>query len=326
MNLVIHHLKFTLQAVTLVHLGPHAGAQLRGALWAALREFACSAPTATSDPEHSRVCPMCCLMALETAQAARGATPPRPFAVRPPLAARPEDDRVFYPGDQFTVEINLFGAVADVFPYICQAFDRMGTLGVGYGRGRFSLERIQAVNPLTGEELELLYGRQLITTPGAPVTPDLITDSAAALSADRLTLRFITPVQLTQNGQRLDVPAFPALIGRLLERCQALETHYTANPTPQSAWRKRYRELTQRAESIRLVDDRTHWVNLRSNSRRTRQSTSISGFAGEASYLGDLMPFREWLLWGQSLHVGKNAVKGNGWYVLVPGVFHGLEQ
>jgi hypothetical protein len=29
---------------------------------------------------------------------------------------------------------------------------------------------------------------------------------------------------------------------------------------------------------------------------------------------GDVTRLRPWLLWGQSLHVGKDAVKGNGWY------------
>jgi len=54
MNLVVHHLLFTLQAQTLVHLGPQAGAQIRGGLWAALREFACAAPTIQGDPDHAR--------------------------------------------------------------------------------------------------------------------------------------------------------------------------------------------------------------------------------------------------------------------------------
>jgi len=316
MNLLVHHLRFTLRATTLVHLGPHAGAQLRGALWAALREFACGAPNAAHDPEHTRVCPMCRLLALETGQSARGVSPPRPLAIRPPLAERAEDDRVFYAGDQFSVEVNLFGDVADVFPYICQAFDRMGQQGVGYGRGQFALERVQSVNPLTRETFDLLHDRRLLATPGLPVTPTHVAGSAAGLPADRIALRFITPAQLTAQGQRLDTPAFPALIGRLLERCQALEAHYTDDPTPQPIWRERYVALTEQAESIRLVADHTHWVRLKSGSRRTGQMTSISGFVGLAHYRGDLTPFHEWLVWGQSLHVGKNAVKGNGWYAI----------
>ena len=318
MNLIVHHLRFTLEASTLVHLGPQAGAQIRGALWAALREFACAAPSLAGDPAHSQVCPMCRLVALETANDPRGTTPPRPFAIRPPLTARAIDDRVFYPGDRFEVGVNLFGDVASLFPYVCQAFDRMGQIGVGYGRGRFVLETVQAVDPLTGETMDLLHGRRLVSTPGLPVTADSVARAAERLPVDGVTLRFLTPLHLTHGGKQVDRLTFPALIARLLERCQAIEQHYTPNPTPQPVWRERYLALTRLAEQVRVVEGEMRWATMRSGSRRTDSSNSIGGLVGRARFEGDLAPFREWLLWGQSLHVGKNAVKGNGWYAIGP--------
>ncbi len=317
MNLVVHHLHLTLQAETLVHLGPQAGAQLRGALWAALQQFACTASNIRPDPQHTQHCPMCRLMALETVEDARGNNPPRPFAVRPPLTGRIEDDRVFYTGDRFTVGINLFGDVVTLFPYICQAFYRMGEIGIGYGRGRFALQQIEAVDPLTGARIPLLQGRRIMAGPGLPLTHDKIKRSAATLPLDRITLRFLTPVFLKNQGQRLSHPDFAALIARLLERCQALELHYTERPTPQAEWRERYLALTEQAQQVRLVQDQTRWVEVGSGSRRTETRNSISGFVGEAVFEGDLSPFREWLLWGQSVHVGKNVVKGDGWYEVV---------
>jgi len=315
MNLAVHHLLFTLQAQTLVHLGPQAGAQIRGGLWAALREFACAAPTVQHDPDHALHCPMCRLMALETAQEARGATPPRPFAIRPPLSPRAGEDRLFHSGETFAVGVNLFGNAADVFPYICQAFDRMGAIGVGYGRGRFSIQGVQAVNPLTGETHDLMQGRRIVTTPGVPVTNDIVQRAAGRLPAHRLVLRFLTPTQIThQGGRPADYPCFEVFIARLLERCQALEHHYTDQPTPQPVWQDRYLALIQAARAVRLVEDDTHWVRVRSGSRRTDSINSVSGFVGRAVYEGDLAAFREWVVWGTSLHVGKNAVKGNGWY------------
>ena len=35
---------------------------------------------------------------------------------------------------------------------------------------------------------------------------------------------------------------------------------------------------------------------------------------GRAVYHGDLKPLLPWVLMGQSVHVGKSAVKGDGWY------------
>jgi hypothetical protein len=62
-----------------------------------------------------------------------------------------------------------------------------------------------------------------------------------------------------------------------------------------------------------MAADRTHWVHLESYSTRQRRATPIGGLVGAAVYEGDLAPFRPWLVWGQFTHVGKNAVKGDGW-------------
>ncbi len=314
MNLAVHHLRFSLRALTLVHLGPQAGAQLRGALWAALREFACAALSLAHDQEHARSCPMCRLVALETADDPRGANPPRPFAIRPPLAARPGDDLTLYAGDRCEVGVNLFGDAVDLFPYLCQAFDRMGNLGVGYGRGRFVLEGVQAVDPLSGAAVDLLRERRFVANPGLPVTEDRVAQAARCLPTDGVTLHFLTPLQITQAGSRTLTLSFFTLIARLLERCQALEQHYGPVPTPQPVWRERYLALTEAARGVRVAEDGMKWVTVRSGSRRTGGMNSISGLVGHARLEGDLAPFREWLVWGQSVHVGKNAVKGNGWY------------
>jgi hypothetical protein len=43
----------------------------------------------------------------------------------------------------------------------------------------------------------------------------------------------------------------------------------------------------------------------------------MGGFAGQAVFTGALSPdLRELLAWGEIIHVGKNAVKGDGWYTI----------
>ncbi len=70
------------------------------------------------------------------------------------------------------------------------------------------------------------------------------------------------------------------------------------------------------ARQVRLAEDGTRWVELESYSTRQRRATPISGLVGRAVYEGELAPFLPWLVWGQFVHVGKDAVKGNGWYVM----------
>jgi CRISPR-associated endoribonuclease Cas6 len=309
-DLIVHHLRFTAEARTIIRFGPQAGAQLRGALWAALQQFACTDSMARSRPDHSAHCPMCRLMALETLQSARGMNPARPFAIQPPLMT------YFQSGEMFTFGISLFGDAADLFSYICQAVYRMGEIGVGYGRGQFILKQVEAINPLTGSTESVLRDRR-ISAPGIPVTADHIRQAAARLPTSQIRLRFLTPTQIIAEGSTMPQPEFDKLIARLLERCQSLELHYANQPTPQPLWRDLYFELTESAKNIRLAQNQTRWLHVQSGSRRSNFATSIGGFIGEVVYEGYLPLFREWLLWGQSVHVGKNAVKGNGWYEIV---------
>jgi hypothetical protein len=311
-DLRIHHMTFVLEAVTDVHMGPQAGGQLRGGLWHALNEIACTQPSQRHHPDHALYCPMCFLLELK-AESPRGENPPRPFAVRPPLGVRAEDDRVFYAGTQFEVGMTLMGKAANLFPYIVQGMRLTGQNGVGYRRGRFELVGIQNHNPLTGECASLLEGN-LVHVPKIEVNQACITATAQQLPSDKLRLRFLTSTTLKHQDKVLICPEFVPLISRLLERCQALAFHYGETSGDQAYWQPIYDKLTAKAAAIRRVQDNTRQVQYYSGSRRTNYSQTIEGFVGEVLFTGDLTPFLEWLLWGQSLQVGKNTVKGNGWY------------
>ena len=74
--------------------------------------------------------------------------------------------------------------------------------------------------------------------------------------------------------------------------------------------------LLAAAEEIAVVD-RSHWVELRSYSTRRKGETMLSGLMGDVALVGNLAPFLPWLVWGEQVHVGKDAVKGDGWYEIV---------
>ena len=317
-RLNVLQLQFALKAETMVHLGAQAGAQIRGALWSALRTFACTDPYAdpAQQAEHSQHCPMCRLVALETANDARGTNPARPFAVRPPLSVHPEQDRLYDRGELFTVGISLFGDARDLAGYVCQAMYRAGEIGIGYGRGRFSLHQIRAVNEVTGEQQDLLRGPAVLVKPETLLSEADVRTKTTSLAPDRVRLRFLTPMMLKQGGAFCGEPEFLPLIARLIERCQSLDTYYGGLPASQEHWRETYLELSAKADGIKSTPN-TRWVRLESGSRRTGERNSMGGFVGEASFSGHLEPFLEWLVWGETLHVGKNVVKGNGWYQII---------
>ena len=71
------------------------------------------------------------------------------------------------------------------------------------------------------------------------------------------------------------------------------------------------------ADQVQLLDNQTRWVELESYSTRQRRSTQIGGLVGTATYRAvDWQPFAPWLVWGSLLGVGKNTVKGDGWYAI----------
>ena len=311
-DLRIHHITFVLEAQSDVHMGVQAGGQIRGALWQALNEETCTAPLQRQHPDHALHCPMCFLLELE-ANSPRGENPPRPFGIFPPLAVRAEDDRVFLRGNKFEIGMTLMGKATALFPYLVYGMRLAGEKGVGYGRGRFSITAIHNRNPLTGTCEPLLDGR-VVRIPTIGVQRDDIVQAASQLAPDKIRLRFLTPTTLKHKGVILHLPNFQALIGRLLERCQALALHYGETSGHQDYWQPIYDELTTKAATVQSAQDNTRLVQYLSGSQRSNYSQTIEGFVGEVVFGGELSPFLEWLLWGQSLQVGKNTVKGNGWY------------
>lgn len=316
-NLPVYQIRFEAEATTMLHMGPQAGAQIRATLWHALNRFACTDVTGRDDLRHAQNCPMCFLLELQ-ARSPRGENPPRPFAIRPPLGVRAEDDRIYGLGERFEIGMTLFGDVVTLFPYIVQGMRIAGEQGVGYGRGRFILVDIVNVHPLSGEAASLMNGR-VIKLPQIAIRASDVEAFAANLPDDRLRLRFLTPTQIKDAGRILTRPAFAPLISRILERCQSIAYHYSETDTSEDTWKPRFTRLKLLAEAVKVQQNNTRHVMVRSGSRRTNQIHDIGGIVGDVLFIGDMKPFKTWLVWGMSLQVGKNTIKGAGWYEIAVG-------
>jgi hypothetical protein len=191
-------------------------------------------------------------------------------------------------------------------------------MGVGKGRGRFRLVSIVEYNPLTTGERPILE-QNLVRKPVLQVIPEEITRAAGAHSSECVTIELITPLRLTAQKQLVKTPDPIVFVQRLIERCQRITEYYAETDTPSSRedWYQLYQHLTKAASKIELAQNYTEWIEVQSGSQRQGRYTPISGLVGTAQWRGPLQELIPWLLWGQSLHVGKNAVKGDGWYRLV---------
>ena len=331
----VQHLRFTVEALTPLVLPAHAGPSLRGALFGALQRHFCPLPSSeTPDAAHKAVCPVCWLMSTEKPAGQRGRDVPRPYTVEPPLGIDENDWQAQYyeAGQRFTFGLTLFAQARDLFPYLVVAMPLMGEAGLGVPieenapldrpgwrrRGKFVLRRIEAWNSLGGERA-LLFGEEQTTVhmPDLPVSGQDIAAASRSL-LDRMgpsglvQLHFWTPTRIVDRGRLVHRPRPGPLLRRLLERLDALRGEYAGQPPVADR-----EALLAQADEVRLVQDFTRWVDVRSHSRRLKRSTPVGGFLGRATYQAApgiweaLLPL---LLWGQEIHVGKNATKGDGWY------------
>ncbi|MBN1657486.1 MAG: CRISPR system precrRNA processing endoribonuclease RAMP protein Cas6 [Anaerolineae bacterium] len=324
----VHHLRFEVQALTPLVLPAHAGPSIRGALFAALQRHFCPIP-ATERPgaEHKAICPVCWLMATEKPDARTGQSVPRPYTVEPPLSEGKEPDGQGWhldEGDRFSFGVTLFAQALNLFPYLVVAMPIMGQAGMGAQlrelgnrRGQFALRRIDAINPLRGQVATILgEGQTQVQMPDVPVTArDVATAADYVLNEcgkdGRVEIRYWTPTRIIEAGRLVHRPWPGPVVRRLLERLDALRGEYAGEPPVEE--REKVQAL---ADGVRLVHDATRWIDLSSGSRRLGRSTPIGGFVGRAQYEATaeawkaLLPY---LIWGQEVHVGKNATKGDGW-------------
>jgi CRISPR-associated endoribonuclease Cas6 len=317
-SLVTHHFLFTTEVVSPLELDEHSGAALRGNFFDAVWTRFCNnkaAPTCASCPLHT-MCPVSALVAPLREENERGQDLPRPYVIVPPIGGK----KHYEPGAQLTFGITLFGNIVQLFPYIILAANALESKGLGRRldenrgqRGRFRIRRIESCNPISAER-QVVYqeGKPKAGVPTVSVTSTDVAARVATLSTGKITLDFLTPTRIVYKEKLVHHAAFRPLILRLLERLTALEQEYGGKEgqSPTSRWR----ELAQLAGDVQCECDETRWEDLPSYSRRLHHTTPIGGIQGRATFAGDLAPFHELLAWGELIHVGKNVVKGNGWY------------
>ncbi len=323
-----HQLRFECEALEPMELYAWQGSGIRGALFRALWGNFCMNRDARECADCALIasCPVASLVATLDPESDRGEQVPRPYTIEPP----PAGSRRLEPGERFDFGLTLFAGAMNLFPYVVLALERMEHAGLGRrvrenrnSRGRFRVHRVDAVNRLTGEGKAVVRaGDSLVRVPDIPVTHEQVMARAAALlrtATERtLTVTFLTPARLRdrlagRGPDRLVVrPLFRPLFQRLLERLTALTGRFSDAPLSLD-----FGDVLRRADAVRLVKDGTRWVELESRSERQHHRYPSGGFVGAAAYHApDWSPFLPWLLWGQFVHVGKDAVKGNGQYLV----------
>jgi len=254
---------------------------------------------------------------------------PRPFVFKPPLT-----EQTHYPaGEALVFDLVLVGAAIDYLPYFVVAFRELGVMGFGVNRVRVRLDRVESIDadggstlvydgannvvrPAAAMELEVVGSRYSVVGP-AEAGDELQATGDRLPGTDYVELHFLTPTTLKSGstadraGEVVRRPAFHHIIKRLRDRVNALSTFYGGGPLAMD-----FKALGEAAERVETVADHTRWVERSRVARRRNVTHDLSGFVGSIRFGGHLAPFLPLLRIGEYVHVGKNAVFGNGWFVI----------
>lgn len=289
-----------IQSEQQMDFGDNPGSSIRGAFYEALRILYDDGSDAQS--VHEITNPVAWLMRLEDNSVKGGEGLPRPFGIQPPL-----QNKVYEA--QFSV--TLYGKACDYSLFVLSAINTMPTLRLGRGKWNFRIKTIYQIDPIT--HIAIPTGLQAGALQEIRTSPNAETyfNFAKLLKPDVLNVRFITPTRIIHDGRLCDKPLFASWIGRLLSRIRKLSELYI-----EQAIEIPFVELLSSAKYVEIENDETAWQDTWSFSQRDAIRRPTSGFTGWVQYRGPLVQFLPYLIFGQALQVGKNIVKGCGWYQL----------
>lgn len=305
-------LRFTLEAQEPARLPPYHGSMLRGAFGHALRRTVCvMGPAQPCEPCPLRTtCPYPRifepLLEGEPPPLLQGQrTAPRPYVFEP--SSTQQD---FAPGDRLGFDLVLIGQAVELQGYAVVAVERMAPHGLGPGRKRFHLIRVEAPEP---DQVLHVAGQWKHREPLPPATPK---DTLPATNELRLT--FETPVRFTRDGEPVEAFTFRKLAFRMVRR--VLEVAHCHVPEAEIDWT--FRPLLEQASGVQ-VERTLRFQDWERYSHRQHTSMRLGGWVGNVTLRGDLQPFAQLLRTAEVLHVGKGTTFGLGRFAIEGGTDSG---
>ena len=333
-DLSLLHFRFHLEPKAPLYMPPYnKGNVIRGGFGSTFRRIVCHGNC--REPETCELRAVCPYTAVFQPFVPEGSEKisknrdiPRPFVIKPPLDTK----ETYLPGERLSFDVVLVGKIKDYLPYFIVTFKELSHAGLGRNRSPVELVCVDYVGR-DGAELPVYTKEDNLVRPpseaiswadlcashrsnngsiNSPRDGSVNSPQAGAANVTRVTLRFLTPAMLRAEGLLARRPAFGPLAKRLRDRINALSYFYCGEGLDID-----FKAFGEQAEKITTVADSTRWVESSRYSRRREVTHDLSGFVGEVTFEGDLGMFLPYLKLGEYLHVGKNAVFGNGWYEIV---------
>lgn len=289
-------------------LPPYLGSTLRGAMGHALRQMVCLLPGEDCTKcMHRWQCAFVYIMATSRQETddqgnTKNQALPHPYVIEPPE----EQTTFFRKGDLLIFHLLLIGNSITLLPLFISAFERVGKNGLGKGRHKYNLQKVEQDE---NKQLRLLWagGNNLIQVP-VPVDIKLEQESK---DISNITLHLHTPTRLVNKGRLDDCPDFSILMRAVLRRVDSLGRIHG-----QSGLGIDFRNLLDKTAQVKLSGGKASWYDWERYSSTQATFMKLGGLVGELSYDGELGEFLPYLKITEILHVGKGSSFGLGRYTI----------
>lgn len=283
---------------------------MRGGFGIAFRSVACdtACPSASSCP-HRNACIYAGIFEPRAVEGPSGLVDqPRPFVFR----ARHLDGRRISPGENFSFDAHLFDTSPKTVLYFISAFRTLAESGIGPRRGSAELRSVTRLTE-QGVPGEIVFSGGTVIA-SASAEPIKLSLAPTGLPVSKVSIRFVSPTELSKHERLTSTPEFGFLFARLRDRISNLRAAYGGGSLEID-----FREMGKRARKVQITRSSLKTATIERLSSKTSRRHSIGGFVGNADYCGELTEFIPYLKAGFWTGVGRHAVWGNGEIEVVEG-------
>lgn len=308
-------LDFVIRALEPIRLPPYKGSAFRGGFGNAFKRVVC-----VFRNKDCRDCPIVqeCAYAyiFETPAPENSAvfnmdkyeTIPHPFIIEPPEEKRQD----YQAGSEISFAVVLIGKAVDYLPYFVMAFEYLGELGIGQGRGKYELAGI------TVDGGQIYEGKNRVLKPDhyryLEVPEQIAEAEKPADDYEReVVLDLITPVRIKYQREFVSRLEFHILVTNLLRRLALL--NYFHGEKRKAEWD--HKRIIEKAMNVRLEKNEATWVDWERYSNRQKVRMKLGGLTGRIIYKGRISEFMPLLRAGEVFRVGKGTSFGLGKYRII---------
>jgi hypothetical protein len=287
------------------------GSVLRGAFGASLRRMTCVVKT---EDCNQCILNQKCVYATSFESIFSGDSPylkgttkaPHPVMVYPLQLG----DKVYRKGGTYTFGMTVFGERRDYLPYYIYAVSRLGEMGLGKTRGRFSILSVKEMINHRGWREIYHENSETLLNDGQGISIEQVLRRRTRQK--RLVLETKTPLRIKNSGKLTEEPALSQIVQGVLFRLRVLSSLYSDEPLDLLS----NINLNELSKGVMVEHANFRWMDHGRYSKRQNAKMKLGGAMGTMVITGNLNKVYPILKAGELIHIGKNTAFGLGRYTV----------